>query len=148
REQLLGLEVHDISLIQVAPEPYFATCHEHAGLWSRPNVYRIASWYWELEEIPAHWARLANHAQEIWAPTRFVAEALRKTMPLPVHHLLPGVQVTLDPKWTRSSFGLPADRFLFLFLFDMCSVMERKNPLGLIRAFRQAFRADDRVELA
>jgi glycosyltransferase involved in cell wall biosynthesis len=148
REQLLGLEVHDLSLIQVAPEPYFATCHQHAGLWSRPNVYRIASWYWELEEIPAHWARLASQVREIWAPTRFIAEALRKTMPLSIYHLLPGVQVTLDPKWTRSLFRLPADRFLFLFVFDMCSVMERKNPLGLIRAFRKAFRVDDRVQLA
>jgi glycosyltransferase involved in cell wall biosynthesis len=30
----------------------------------------------------------------------------------------------------------------------MCSIMARKNPLGLIRAYRRAFRADDRVGLA
>ena len=68
-------------------------------------------------------------------------------MPLPVHHVLPGVQVTVNPHLTRKSFGLPDDRHLFLFAFDMCSVMERKNPLGLIRAYRQAFRADDRAQL-
>jgi glycosyltransferase involved in cell wall biosynthesis len=33
-------------------------------------------------------------------------------------------------------------------MFDMCSIMERKNPLGLIRAYQQAFRGDDRVALA
>ena len=30
--------------------------------------------------------------------------------------------------------------FLFLFAFDFFSIIERKNPLGLVRAFTQAFR--------
>lgn len=37
---------------------------------------------------------------------------------------------------------------MFLFLFDMCSVMERKNPLGLIAAFRKAFPVGEPVALA
>jgi glycosyltransferase involved in cell wall biosynthesis len=52
------------------------------------------------------------------------------------------------PTIPRRQFGLPDDRFLFLFMFDMCSTMARKNPLALIRAYRQAFRRDDRVALA
>jgi glycosyltransferase involved in cell wall biosynthesis len=32
---------------------------------------------------------------------------------------------------------------MVLFAFDMCSVMERKNPLGLVRAFRRAFKPTD-----
>ena len=31
------------------------------------------------------------------------------------------------------------DRFTFLFVFDQFSVMERKNPSGLIEAFKKAF---------
>jgi glycosyltransferase involved in cell wall biosynthesis len=31
------------------------------------------------------------------------------------------------------------DRFIFLFSFDFLSVLERKNPLGLIKAFTRAF---------
>ncbi|HSK63096.1 MAG TPA: glycosyltransferase, partial [Pyrinomonadaceae bacterium] len=34
-------------------------------------------------------------------------------------------------------------RFLFLAMFDTKSVLERKNPLGVVRAFKQAFRDDD-----
>lgn len=41
-------------------------------------------------------------------------------------------------EWTRARFGLRADDFVFLFLFDFYSYAERKNPMGLVRAFRQA----------
>src|SRR5262249_47183438 len=37
--------------------------------------------------------------------------------------------------------------FTFLFVFDMNSVLERKNPLGLISAFRSAFGASTDVQL-
>ena len=38
--------------------------------------------------------------------------------------------------------GLP-ERFLFLFAFDFLSVVERKNPHGLIEAFTTAFATDE-----
>jgi SAM-dependent methyltransferase len=39
---------------------------------------------------------------------------------------------------TRAELGLP-EEFLFLFVYDFLSVMERKNPLALIEAFGRAF---------
>src|SRR6202035_3952957 len=50
---------------------------------------------------------------------------------------LPAPLATKDSP--RSSFGLPEDRFVFLFIFDFESHLERKNPLGLIEAFKRAF---------
>ncbi len=38
----------------------------------------------------------------------------------------------------RTELGLP-EGFVFLFVFDYASVFERKNPVGLVRAFKQAF---------
>ena len=38
---------------------------------------------------------------------------------------------------------MSADAFVFLFLFDFHSFMERKNPLGLISAFKKAFGFED-----
>ena len=58
-------------------------------------------------------------------------------MPIPVIHMPPGLELGPVPPLPRSHFGLPENRFLFLFMFDMSSVMERKNPLGLIRAYRK-----------
>ena len=40
---------------------------------------------------------------------------------------------------SRDQLGLPADRFIFLFYFDACSILERKNPWAVLRAFQQAF---------
>jgi glycosyltransferase involved in cell wall biosynthesis len=42
----------------------------------------------------------------------------------------------------RSTFGIPPDSFLFVAIFDLMSVFERKNPLGVIQAFRSAFSGD------
>src|SRR5205085_8602965 len=47
----------------------------------------------------------------------------------------------------RSAAGLPADAFVFLFVFDAASAVERKNPAGLVRAFRAAFPAEPDVRL-
>ena len=37
---------------------------------------------------------------------------------------------------SREDLGLPLDRFLFGFVFDYASVFERKNPDGLVEAYR------------
>jgi glycosyltransferase involved in cell wall biosynthesis len=47
----------------------------------------------------------------------------------------------------RARVGLSADRFVFLYLFDFHSYAERKNPLGLIQAFKKAFGDQEDVEL-
>jgi glycosyltransferase involved in cell wall biosynthesis len=39
---------------------------------------------------------------------------------------------------SREQLGLD-DRYMFLFTFDFMSVMKRKNPLGLVEAFKKAF---------
>jgi glycosyltransferase involved in cell wall biosynthesis len=147
RSRYLGLELHDVTLVSLAPEPFTAVCYPRSGLAPRPGTYRVAVWYWELEQVPPAWTRLAENFQEIWAPTRFIAGAMRRAMPVPVIDMLPGVRLGQVPTLPRSRLGLPEDRYLFLFMFDMSSIMERKNPLAVIRAFRQAFRRQDRAAL-
>jgi glycosyltransferase involved in cell wall biosynthesis len=68
-------------------------------------------------------------------------------MPVPVLDMLPAAELGPFPVLPRSHFGLPQDKVLFLFSFDMSSVMERKNPLGLIRAYARAFGRDPRYAL-
>src|SRR5205085_7844074 len=58
------------------------------------------------------------------------------TFPLPV--LVPE-----PPPLSRADLGLPEDAFVFLFVFDFFSTLERKNPLGLIDAFKRAFPEPD-----
>jgi hypothetical protein len=56
-------------------------------------------------------------------------------VPVPIFDSTPGCD--------RTQLDLPTDRFVFLFMFDFFSVCERKNPLGLIDAYRAAFGPDD-----
>ena len=47
----------------------------------------------------------------------------------------------------RSDIGLPEEPFLFGFVFDYSSVLERKNPVGLVEAYCHAFGPDDGATL-
>ena len=147
RAPFLGLEVFPVTIINVAPQPYFSVAYERGGLLRRSGIYRIAYWAWELDTIPEEWAELAPLLDAIWAPTGFVADAFRHRMPVPVHQVLPGVELSEIETVTKAGLGIPERNYLFLFMFDMCSQMVRKNPLALIRAFRAAFHPSDHVSL-
>jgi glycosyltransferase involved in cell wall biosynthesis len=143
----IGLEVFPVTIITVAPSPYFATAYERSGWFRSPGVYRIAYWAWELETIPAEWIELLPLLDEIWAPTEFVAAAMRTRMTVPVHRIPYAVEVGDMETVTKTELGVPQDHFVFLFMFDMFSDFERKNPLAVIRAFRRAFRRDEKATL-
>ena len=102
--------------------------------------YTIGVWFWEVEDFPA-WAHGAfNYVDEVWVASEFMHETFRKVSPKAVFKFkLPVLEPEIDPSLSRADLGLP-DRFVFLFSFDFFSVLERKNPLGLIEAFTQAFR--------
>jgi len=143
-----GLEFYDTTIIHTQPDPYFEVSYARAGLRPRdPRTHRIGYWYWEFEEVPQSWAVQAAQLDEVWVASEFVASAMRQRLDLPVLHLMPGVELPTFTRRPRTDFGLPEDSFIFLFVFSMMSVMERKNPIGLIKAYRQAFGKDDRVLL-
>lgn len=143
-----GMECHDITVIHTQPQPFFERAYELADVCERvPRTYRIAYWYWEFDTIPESWLQQARAVDEVWTATEFVAQGLRERLTQPVRVLFPGVKLAPFEPRKRSHFGLRDDRFIFVFNFHMMSVMERKNPLGLIRAFRQAFRPEEPVEL-
>jgi glycosyltransferase involved in cell wall biosynthesis len=143
-----GLEEFPVTLIHVQPEPFFPRAYEMCGLFPRmPRGYRIGYWYWEMDTVPASWDQAALGTDELWAATQFVADALKARFDIPVFTLPPGVVLTPFTRRPRACFGVPEDKFVFLFVFHMTSVMERKNPLGLIRAFARAFRSDEPVVL-
>ncbi|MEJ8811741.1 glycosyltransferase family 4 protein [Variovorax ureilyticus] len=143
-----GAECHDMTVIHVQPEPFFDQAYRRADLFERePRPYRIAYWYWEFDSIPESWVAHANQVDEVWAATEFVARGLRERLSIPVRTLFPGVKLAPFERRSRTYFGLSDGPFTFLFTFHMVSVMERKNPLGLIESFKKAFRPEDAVRL-
>ena len=147
RERWLGLEMFPVTILTHAATPYFVDAYERSGLFRRPRVYRIAYWAWELETVPDDWVRAAELVDEIWAPTQFVAKAMRARMPRPVFQMLPGVEAGPVEEVPRASLNLPEHHFVFLFMFDLHSQLHRKNPGAVVRAFQTAFRASDAVTL-
>lgn len=142
------MEAYEATILHVQPEPHFKHAYERAGLAPRsPRSYRIAYWYWEFESVPQWWADFAGQVDEIWTATEFIARGLRERFQRPVRTLMPGVSLAPYMKRSLAHFGLDAGHYTFLFTFNMMSVMERKNPLGLIRAFRMAFSPDEPVSL-
>ncbi|GBQ98073.1 glycosyltransferase [Acetobacter nitrogenifigens DSM 23921 = NBRC 105050] len=146
-----GLESHDVTIIHTQPEPFFNDAYQRADLAQKfPGAYKVAYWYWEFDQIPDYWATTAQKVDEVWTATEFVASGLRKKLNVPVKTLFPGVRIGKFTRRSRSVFGLKGeegDRFCFLFSFHMGSIMERKNPIGLIKAFQAAFQVHEPVDL-
>ena len=91
REEWLGFENFPVTITNVAPEPLFAPRYKRAGLAPRGGVLNVAYWAWELDAIPDAWPGLAEEVDEIWAPTPFVADAMRTKMRVPIYEMLPPV---------------------------------------------------------
>jgi len=104
----------------------------------------VGLWYWELETFPARWHASFDYYDEIWTPGEFCRRAIAAVSPVPVHRIRYPLFVpeTLPPP-DRAALGIDPAAFVFLFNFDYCSTIARKNPIGLIEAFRRAFRPRD-----
>jgi glycosyltransferase involved in cell wall biosynthesis len=100
--------------------------------------HTIGFWAWEVEEFPQRLRSCARLVDEIWANSEHARSAIARVISKPVHAFpLPIGRITVVPK-SRAELGLP-EGFLFLFCFDFLSVFERKNPIALVDAFREAF---------
>ncbi len=105
--------------------------------------YTIGVWAWEVEEFPRALRRRP-------APRRrgLGRQPLRPATRIAPRHRQAGARPPApgrDAAGRRRAGPRPRSACptasLFLFVFDYLSVLERKNPLGLVEAFRRAFRA-------
>lgn len=99
----------------------------------------IGYWAWELAETPPDWRSALDYVHELWAPSEFTAQALRKLAPgklvKVVHHPI----LANDVPISAVTSGGRNDRFTVLTIFNMGSSFARKNPLAAIAAFNLAF---------
>lgn len=133
---------YGINIIHMEPTELMLRCIEFdENLWN--ERYNIAYWLWELEEFPKEWTPAIDLVDEIWTPSEFTSESIRKVTDKPVITIPYNVTAETDEKYDRKYFNLPEDKFLFLVMFDANSTMTRKNPLGAIEAYKKAFSPDD-----
>lgn len=108
--------------------------------WSHfASRYNIGVAFWETNVIPYHVSKAWVYLDEVWGTTTYVQEHLSAVCPKPVYRITQPVESpVVEKKHLRSDFSL-SDDFIFYFNFNFGSVMERKNPLAVIKAFRRAF---------
>jgi glycosyltransferase involved in cell wall biosynthesis len=111
--------------------------------------YTIGFWFWELSRFRDDWVRSFRVVDEVWAASRFARDAIGASAPavLPVIRMPLPVTAPDVAALGRAHFGIPDDRFAFLYTFDVSSQTERKNPLAVVRAFRRAGLAPERAML-
>lgn len=101
------------------------------------NGYNIIYPAWELARYPEEWATQLDRFDEIWAPSRFIQEALVSVCTQPVVHMPLACEVMLSSFLSRRYFGIPESEYVFLFFFDVRSYSQRKNPQAVVEAFRR-----------
>jgi glycosyltransferase involved in cell wall biosynthesis len=104
---------------------------------------RYGYWAWELPRAPAAWIKDAALVDEVWAPSRYTAEAfagVKAPVRVVPHPLFAEDYRDVRPAPRRAAFQAVA-------LFDFNSSAARKNPEGAIAAFQRAFGDDPTAEL-
>lgn len=135
------------TLILFANPPEIERCLMALGLrrWHRWRI--IGAWAWETPVAPPAWRRQSSFVSEIWAPSRFVAEAFRQAYDKPVH---------IVPHYVSSktiNFSSPPEiqnegKFIrILTLADARSSLTRKNPIAAVKMFKMAFPEGDAARL-
>ncbi len=142
-EDLLHDGLHGFELVAVNPDELPAFVDRVGKRYFHGP--RIGIWGWETNSIPARWAPAFDLVDEIWVYSRFMAENIGAATSVPVIALPPPVQApALASEPLR--LGVP-DGYLFLFVFDYLSTIQRKNPVGLIEAFKRAFEPGEGPQL-
>lgn len=100
--------------------------------------YTIGLWFWEVGTFPSVMHESFTYVDEVWVSSEFVREVIQRETVKPVRVAPIALRVPEPGSLDRAELGIP-DAFTFLFVFDLMSIVERKNPHGLIEAYRRAF---------
>lgn len=107
--------------------------------------------FWELNRPSAVHRLGLSVVDEIWAASHFLETVFEQAGP-PVRWIGMSCEETAPPSASRRTelrrrYGLAPSTFTYLTTSDALSWVQRKNPLGVIRAFRAAFDAAQDVAL-
>ncbi len=128
----------DVSIYHLNP-PMLPPAILSEGMTAFCSKYNIAYWAWELDILPQEWQRALKYMNEIWVPSQFTANVIRKYTGKPVRVVPHPVDVTEVQLGARSSLGLDSDHFVVSSIFSFGSSFGRKNPIAVVRSFLSAF---------
>jgi glycosyltransferase involved in cell wall biosynthesis len=107
-------------------------------------------WWWELASVPPTFSDAIAHVDQLMVGSTFIRDAFIDVSPVPIH-VFP-VPITLGSGSLNSNADLREalnwpQAFTFYYSFDYSSSFARKNPIGLINAYKKAFSRSDGAHL-
>ena len=130
-----GSDDSKIQITHMTPENY--------PRWTRPDRYNIAYTTWETSRLPPNWAILINRMNEVWVPCEHNVKVFRDsgvTVPIKcVPHTFTKEEV---PTVELSLQNREKDDYAFYSIFQWT---ERKNPIGLLKAYLTEFKEEEKV---
>lgn len=126
------------SIIGINPDHYPHFLDHDGGERLLHGTRRIGWWAWETEDFPASFLPSLDRVDEVWVNSGYTAAILQRHTAKPVLVAPQPIHVPARSSAVPHEIAEAAG-FTFSFLFDYLSVFERKNPLGLVRAYRRAF---------
>lgn len=129
------------------------------SLWS--FHYNVGVWAWELDRFPDAWVPFLEDFDEIWVPSLFIKSSIESSslygvfrtpvVVMPFGYEFPSDALTKksdrDELVVHGKYLIKSGTFLFLTMFDYQSVFERKNPVGSVKAFKEAFSVGSTVDV-
>ena len=104
------------------------------------SSYNIGYFFWELNMIPKCHRLALELLDEIWVSSDYNREIYARFTDKPVINVGMAVEALPDAApLERSALGLDPQAVVFLTTFDSFSFIERKNPVGVLDAFKAAF---------
>ncbi len=118
------------------------------------DAYNIGYFYWELDTPAACHFLGMDLLDEIWVSTEYGVDIYTpENQGRPVTNVgmcyedLPHLDRDESRAFVCDRFGFTGDEFVFLVAFDSFSFIQRKNPIGTLKAFAKAFDGVDDVRL-
>jgi len=128
---------HPVNLVHVNPP-------EAKDVWLQaPQIFKgrknYAVPFFELADLPDNWyAHLARY-DALLAASEHIAAAARNRLAIPVRHYPMAATVDGYKPFDRAALDIPPGAFAFAATLDTDSGLNRKNGIGMLRAFANAF---------
>jgi glycosyltransferase involved in cell wall biosynthesis len=115
------------------------------------EAHNVGFVYWELN-FPSNCQKLGLELMdEIWAPSSFIETNLGSHCRTIINVGMACATLRQENEHSRRRalcrYSIQDDEFVFLHTSDAFSRVQRKNPIGVIRAFLAAFAQNERVKL-
>lgn len=103
------------------------------------DAHRIGVWLTEFENPPSHWKFAQNIIHEVWTPSTFSANSIRKIFDGEIKIVPYEIRLHNVTPMPRILFGVRDNQFLGLAIMDLRTCPDRKNPIAHLRVWKRAF---------